>query len=142
MKQILTPFYLIAATFIGLADTLYLSYFAFHNTVPGCAIGGCEVVLTSEYSKFLGVPLAYLGLVFYIYMFALAVLLAMEPRSRALSLAALAYTLVGVSLSGIFEFYIQGVLIGTYCMYCAISALTTLVLFSVAVWHWLSTKQV
>lgn len=141
MKQILTPFYLIAATFVGLADTFYLSYFEYHNTVPGCAIGGCEVVLTSEYSKFFGVPLAYIGLVFYIYMFALAVLLAMEPRSRALSLAVLGYTLVGVSLSAIFEFYIQGVLIGTYCMYCAISALTTLALFSVAVWHWRTSSR-
>jgi uncharacterized membrane protein len=140
MKPLMTPFYLIAATFVGLADTLYLSYFAYANAVPACAIGGCEVVLTSVYSKFFGVPLAYIGLVFYIYMLALGILLAMEPRSRALSLAALGYTLVGLVLSGIFEFYIQGVLIGTYCMYCAISALTTLVLFGVAVWHWRASR--
>ncbi|HVV14940.1 MAG TPA: vitamin K epoxide reductase family protein [Candidatus Paceibacterota bacterium] len=139
-KPLLAPFYLIAATFIGLADTLYLSYFAFMNAVPGCAIGGCEAVLTSAYSKFFGVPLAYIGLVFYIYMLALAVLLAMEPRSRTLSLATLGYTLVGLGLSLVFEFYIQGMLIGEYCMYCAISAVTTLALFGTAVWHFRSTR--
>ncbi|HVZ76136.1 MAG TPA: vitamin K epoxide reductase family protein [Candidatus Paceibacterota bacterium] len=141
MKQLLTPFYLIAATFVGLADTLYLSYFAYSNAVPSCAIGGCEVVLTSQYSHFFGVPLAYIGLVYYVYMLALMVLLAMDPRSRTLSVATLGYTAIGFALSLIFEFYIQGTLIHAYCMYCAISALTTLVLFSLAVWHWRSAKR-
>jgi uncharacterized membrane protein len=132
----LTPYFLIALTFIGLADTLYLSYFAFLNITPTCAIGGCEAVLTSSYSKFLGViPLAYIGLVYYVYMLALAMLVALDPNSKLLSWATLAYTAVGVALSAYFEFYIQGTLIGSYCMYCAISAITTLLLFSTAVWH-------
>ena len=141
MKIALTPFYLIAAALVGIADTLYLSYYAFFNTVPSCAIGGCEIVLTSVYSKFLGIPLGYLGFVYYAYMLALAVLLVMEPRSRALSVAVLGYTFVGVSLSAIFELYIQGVLIGHFCIYCGLSALTTLVLFSVAVRHWLTRTK-
>lgn len=141
MKLALAPFYLIAATFIGLSDTLYLSYFAYLNTTPGCAIGGCEAVLTSVYSKFLGVPLSYIGLVFYVYMLALAVIVALEPRSRKLAMAAVAYTAVGLALSAYFEFYIQGMLIGSYCMYCAISALTTLILFSLSVWHWRATRS-
>ncbi|HVV39269.1 MAG TPA: vitamin K epoxide reductase family protein [Candidatus Paceibacterota bacterium] len=141
MKPLLTPFYLISATFVGLADTMYLSYFAYTNAVPGCAIGGCEQVLTSVYSKFYNVPLAYIGLVFYIYMLALAVLLAIEPRSKALRVGLLAYTAIGVAFSAYFEFYIQGVLIGAYCMYCAISALTTLILFGLAIWHWRTTRN-
>jgi uncharacterized membrane protein len=139
-KPLLAPFYLISATFVGLADTLYLSYFAYLNAVPGCAIGGCEQVLTSVYSKFYGVPLAYIGLVFYVYMLALAILLAMEPTSKVLHRATLLYTAIGLAFSLYFEFYIQGVLIGTYCMYCAISALTTLVLFGLAVWHYRAVR--
>ncbi|TSC68228.1 MAG: vitamin K epoxide reductase [Parcubacteria group bacterium Gr01-1014_56] len=131
----LTPYILIALSFVGLADTLYLSYFAYLNLVPGCAIGGCEAVLTSAYSKFLGVPLAYIGVVFYVYMLALSVLLAIDEHSRTLAWAALAYTAVGVLFSVYFEFYIQGVLIGAYCMYCAISALVTLGLTLTAGWH-------
>lgn len=136
----LAPFYLIAAALIGIADTLFLSYFAFLNTVPGCAIGGCEVVLTSEYSKFFGVPLGYLGLVYYAYMLALAGLIVLLPRSKELALAALFYTGIGLLLSLIFEFYIQAYLIGAMCLYCGISAFVTLALFGTAVWHYRTLK--
>ena len=136
----LAPYILIALSFVGLADTAYLSYFVYLNAVPGCAIGGCEAVLTSEYSKFFGVPLAYLGLVYYVYMLCLAGLLALEPYSKVLRLATILYTIFGLLLSAYFEFYIQGVLIGEYCMYCAISALTTLALFLTAWWHYRSTR--
>ena len=81
--MLLQPFYLIALALVGLGDTLYLSYFQYLNLIPSCAIGGCDVVLTSVYSKIFGVPLSYIGLVFYVYMLALAVLLAIEPRSKA-----------------------------------------------------------
>jgi uncharacterized membrane protein len=136
----LAPYILIALAFVGLADTAYLSYFAYLNAVPGCAIGGCEQVLTSTYSKFFGVPLAYLGLVYYAYTLCLAVLVACAPTSRVLAWAAALYALVGVGLSAYFEFYIQGTLIGAYCMYCAISATTTLALALTAWWHLRTTR--
>jgi uncharacterized membrane protein len=82
---------------------------------------------------------AYLGLVYYVYMLALAVLLAVEPHSWALKWATLLYAGVGLLLSIIFEFYIQAVLIGAMCVYCALSALTTLALFGVALWHMRTT---
>ena len=131
----LAPFYLISAALVGIGVTLYLSYFAFLNTVPGCAIGGCEAVLTSEYAKFFGVPLAYLGLVYYVYMLGLALLLVLEPNSRALAWAGLLYAGVGLLLSVYFEFYIQAYLIGAMCLYCGISAVVTLALFAIALWH-------
>lgn len=139
-KVLLTPFFLIAATFIGLADTLYLSYFQYLNLIPTCAIGGCEIVLTSVYSKFFGVPLSYIGLVYYMYMFCLAILLAIDPKSIALRLAALVYSGIGFLLSLVFIFYIQLTLLGHLCEYCAVSAVTTLILFSVSIWHWRSTR--
>jgi uncharacterized membrane protein len=135
----LTPYILVALAFIGIADTFYLSYFEYMNLIPSCAIGGCEIVLTSVYSKFLGIPLAYYGLVYYVYMLALAILLSMDESSKALARAAFAYTAIGVLFSAFFEFYIQGMLIGAYCMYCAISALTTLALVITAGWHWKNT---
>jgi uncharacterized membrane protein len=136
----LTPYWLLALAMIGLGDTFYLSYFQFHNLIPSCAIGGCAVVLTSSYSKFLGVPLSYIGLVFYAYLFCLAILMTIEPQSRALRFGALVYTGIGLALSLVFEFYIQLGLIHALCMYCAISATTTLLAFGVAVWHWRTTK--
>lgn len=136
----LAPYILLALAMIGLGDTLFLSYYQYLNLIPSCAIGGCEVVLTSAYSKFFGVPLSYIGLVYYGYLFCLSWLLIIEPRSFALRFAMLAYTGIGLAFSIYFEGYIQAVLIGALCMYCAISAITTLAAFGTSVWHWRSAK--
>lgn len=139
-KVLLTPFWFIAATFVGIADTLYLAYFHLLGIVPGCAIlDGCEKVLTSPYSKIFDMPLAYLGLVYYAYALALAILLMIEPKSFALRLGLLCYAGIGLLMSVAFELF-QFFVIGALCMYCAISAATTLALFSIAVWHVKATK--
>lgn len=138
-KPPLAPFVLLALALVGLGDALYLSYFQYLNLIPTCAIGGCEQVLTSEYSKFFGVPWSYIGLVYYAYMLCLSVLLIIDPHSRGLRLGALAYTGFGVVYSAWAIFYIQLSLIGALCQFCAISAATTLLLFIAAVWHWRSS---
>ena len=140
-KVLLTPFWLIASTFIGLGDTLFLSYYAYLNIVPGCAIGGCEIVLASPYSHPFGVPFGYIGLLYYAHMLGLAILLAIDPSSKGLRFGALAYTAIGLLCSIGFELF-QVIVIHAICMYCAISALTTLVLFGIAVWHWRATRAV
>ena len=126
---------------IGLGDAGYLSYYQYLNLIPSCAIGGCEIVLTSVHSKFLGVPWSYIGLVYYVYMFCLALLIVIEPRSRALRFGALVYTGVGFLYSVWAIFYIQLSVLHAICQFCAISALTTLLLFTVAVWHWRTTQN-
>ncbi len=133
-KVFLAPFYMLSAAMIGLGDTLYLSYFQYLGKVPTCAISGCEKVLTSEYSHFLGVPLSYLGLVYFAYFFCLAIFLAYDPTSKGLRLAVALYAGLGLLLSIGFELT-QIFLIGALCIYCAISALTTAVLFGLSVWH-------
>lgn len=140
-KPLLAPFYIIAAAFIGIADTLYLSYNHFLNLIPSCAVGGCEVVLTHPSATLYSanIPLAYLGLIYYAYLLCLAVLLAWEPRSKALSFAMLGYTAVGLLCSLAFEAF-QFFVIGAMCLYCGISAVTTLVLFGLSVWHIKSAK--
>lgn len=140
-RPLLGPYLLLALALVGLGDTLYLSYFQYLNLIPSCAIGGCEVVLTSPYSKFFGVPWSYVGLVFYLYMFCLAVLLAVEPYSKALRWGALAYTAAGAAYSCWAIFYIQLSVIGAICQFCAISALTAAALFGVALWHFVSTRN-
>ena len=137
----LTPYIVLALAMVGLGDTLYLAYFQYLNLVPACAISGCDVVLTSMYAKFLGVPLSYIGVVYYSYLFCLGVLLAIEPDSRALRIGALAYGAVGFVLSFVFVFYIQLVLIGALCQYCILSAITTTAFFATAIWHWRNTRN-
>ncbi len=141
-KLPLGPYLLIAASFVGLGITAYLSYFQYMNLIPTCAIGGCEIVLTSEHSKFFGVPWSYIGLVYYMYTLGLTVLLAIDPKSFGLRVGALAYTGAGVLYSAWAIFYIQLTVIGALCQYCAMSAVTTVVLFGIAIWHYRSTKGV
>ncbi len=134
-KPPLAPYLLLALAMVGLGDTLYLSYFQYLNLIPSCAIGGCEVVLTHAWSKFFGVPWSYIGLVYYAYLFCLALLLVVDPRSRGLRLGALVYTGVGVAYSAWAIGYVQLTVIGALCEFCAISALTTALAFATAVWH-------
>ena len=135
-KVPLAPYVLLALALVGLGDTFYLSYYQYLNLIPSCAIGGCEIVLTSAYSKFFGVPLSYIGLVYYGYMLCLSVLLCIEPRSSALRLGALLYSGLGLLLSVYFIFYIQLTLLHAICEFCAISAIATLFLFCVALWQY------
>ena len=74
-------------------------------------------------------------------MLCLALLLALDPLSRGLRWGALAYTALGVCFSIGFEL-VQGLLIHAFCMYCAISAATTLALFALAVFHVRGTKTI
>lgn len=138
-KILLTPYWIIAASMIGIADTMYLAYYHLLGITPGCVLKGCEIVLNSPYAKIADVPLAYLGVVFYVYMFALGILLSIDPHSRGLRLGLLAYTAVGVLCSLIFE-SLQIFVIGAICQYCLISALSTFTLFGLALWHYRATR--
>jgi len=142
MQKILnTPYYFIALALVGLGDTLFLSYYAFLNVIPSCALSGCEIVLASPYAHPLGVPLAYAGFLYYSFALFLGLLLAIDPRGLGVRLGTLAFAGIGLVCSIGFELF-QIFVIGAICMYCAISALTTLLLFAVAVWHWRVSKRV
>lgn len=139
-KPLITPYLLMAAAMVGLGVAGYLSYFHYLNLVPGCALGGCELVLTSPHSKILGIPWSYLGFVYYTYMLCLSILLAIDPRSKGLRFGALAYAAVGVLYSSWAIFYVQLSVIGALCQYCVMSGLTTLALFLIALSHYRTTR--
>ena len=134
-RPLLAPFWLIAAAIAGIGDTFYLSWHAFQGTLPTCSIlKGCDIVLQSQYAKVFGVPLAYIGLVFYIYLLGMSILLACDPYAKGLRFGMLAYASIGVACSVIFA-YIWIFLIHALCIYCLTSAIITLIVFALAVWH-------
>ena len=116
----------LAAAFValvGLADSVYLT--VHHITaepVPCNMISGCETVLTSTYAEIAGVPLAAFGAVAYFVAFSLALLAAFGNR--------LLWTVFGIqvvlmSLFTAWLLYLQAYVIGAFCQFCLISALTT-----------------
>lgn len=111
----------------GLADSVYLT--VHHYTaepVPCSILEGCETVLTSSYAEIGGVPLAALGAAAYFVAFSLALLAAYGDRRMWKLFGAQATVMACVSG---WLVYLQGVVIGAFCQFCLLSAISSLTLF-------------
>jgi uncharacterized membrane protein len=83
---------------------------------------------------FFNLPVGYFCVVYYLYMLCLAALLAFDPNSRGLRTGAIIYAALGACFS-IYFMYLQINFIHAFCIYCLISAVTTLLLLIAAFGH-------
>jgi uncharacterized membrane protein len=127
---------MLALALLGLAVAFYDSYALYNRQALWCPppINGCNEVANSPYARIFDLPVGYFGVVYYLYMFFLAGLLAFDPFSRGLRFGAVAYAALGVSFS-IYFMYLQINFIHALCIYCIISAVTTLLLLIAALSH-------
>jgi protein-disulfide isomerase/uncharacterized membrane protein len=97
---------------LGIADTLYLCYA--HLFLGGVCLGGggCRGVLESMYGRFLGIPLAALGL-------GLFAALALAAARRALGWARL-FAFLG-ALPAPLLIYVQASLLKAWCPFCLVA---------------------
>jgi uncharacterized membrane protein len=118
---------------IGLGVAAYDSVMVYAGQPLWCPppIDGCNVVAASPYARMLGLPVGYYGVAFYLGMLGLALLLVAAPLSRALRLAAVLGTGIGVLFS-LYFMALQIAFIHAFCIYCLVSAVTTLLLAAVA----------
>ena len=126
-KRMIVAALALAGIFIALYLTLY------KLGVIGelsCSIGSCETVNTSKWSRFLGLPVAAWGVLFYLDVFAVA-LIGTLPRfenERVISVVLVAEAAVGVLFSGWLTYLELGV-IHAICIWCVTSAvIVTLIL--------------
>ena len=100
-KLFYAPYVLLALALVGITVAFYDAYQLYNGQALWCPppINGCNEVATSPYARIYNLPLGYFGVVYYLYMFGLAALLAFDPFSRGLRFAALAYSAVGVCFS-------------------------------------------
>ena len=56
----------LALSFLGMVDTLYLSLSRQSGPIPCHVTEGCEDVLGSVYSEVAGIPISWLGFAFYL----------------------------------------------------------------------------
>lgn len=124
---------------IGLADSIFLSYKHITTDPLYCSSFGCDVVTTSAYSLILGVPVAYLGIIYYGTLVALMAAYMIGSDMRALWALRVAAS-VGVVFSGWFV-YVQLFILGEMCPYCIVSAVTTLILAIVLWSNWAVFKR-
>jgi uncharacterized membrane protein len=112
---------------VGLADSVYLTVHHFTSEpVPCSLIEGCEQVLTSPYAEIGGVPLAAFGAVAYFVAFSLA-LLATYGDDRMWKLFGLQS--IVMSAMSAWLIYVQAALIGAFCQFCLLSAVSSFTLY-------------
>ena len=130
-KRMIVATLALAGIFISLYLTLY------KIGVIGelsCSIGSCETVNTSKWSRFLGLPVAAWGLLFYLDLFAIA-LIGTFPRfenERVISIVLVAETVVGVLFSAWLT-YLELAVIHAICIWCVTSAVIVTVILVVSV---------
>ena len=113
----------------GLADSTYLTiHHLTAEPVPCSIIAGCETVLTSPYAEIGGIPLAAFGAAAYFVAFALALLAAFGNRMTWMLFGV---QVVIMSLFTVWLLYLQGYVIGAFCQFCLISAITTFTMLGV-----------
>ncbi|HXG71457.1 MAG TPA: vitamin K epoxide reductase family protein [Gemmatimonadaceae bacterium] len=121
----------LAGIFVGLYLTLYKLGIIGELT---CSIGSCETVNTSKWSTLAGIPVAAWGVLFYVEMFAIAMVgtSARLEENVAISVALVAQAVFGVIFSAWLT-YLELFVIDAICIWCVASALIVTAILIVSV---------
>jgi len=135
----LTTFVLALA---GLGVSVYLTIAHFtESALLGCSEAGlvnCTKVTTSAQSYIFGIPVAVLGLAFFVFAVAIMSPWAWRASRREIHLLRLASVVVGIGFV-LYLLYAELFIIGNICLYCTSVHVITFVLFvltmvAVAIW--------
>lgn len=109
----------------GLFVSLYLLLYrlGFYGIVLCGAGGGCEVVQTSRYAEFLGVPVAGWGVLWYAAVVGVGIwaLNAGRTADRRVAQSFLALAATGVAFT-LYLTVLEAFVIGAWCRWCLVSA--------------------
>jgi uncharacterized membrane protein len=126
---------LVALDTLGLVIATYLSSVELSGDLPYCGpLHGCETVALSPYARIGGIPVAVFGVVLSVSLLILALAWIRSGR-LALLAAHYALSLVGVVFE-IYFTYIEVVVIGAVCVWCATYGASLVARFMVALWVW------
>lgn len=120
----------------GVAVSTYLTIA--HYTSPkllACSSSGtvnCERVTTSAQSTFLGIPVAVLGLVWFVGMTVLCLPAAWRSQDRRIHLARLLGAIAGVGFA-LWLVYAELFIIGAICLWCTVAHVLAFALFVFAI---------
>jgi uncharacterized membrane protein len=130
------PAWLQLTTFIlsiaGLGVSIYLTIVHYSSGVtlacPDTGTVNCEKVITSPQSVIFGIPVAVLGLAFFVFMLAVNNPLAWRSPLRAVHLARLLSVVVGIVFV-IYLVYVEFFKVNAICLWCTSVHVITFVLF-------------
>ncbi len=126
-----------ALAILGLAASAYLTYTHFTDSaLAGCTetsgAVNCGKVTTSPQSVVFGIPVAVLGLAFYVFLVAIMSPYAWRSARREIALARIASLVVGIGFV-LYLIYAELFDIGAICLYCTSVHVITFVLFVLTV---------
>lgn len=119
----------------GLGIAIYLTITHFNKAILICNSGGaidCEKVTTSPQSVIFGIPVAMLGLLFFVPMLLLCLPAAWRSADRRIHLARLALSITGVGMI-VYLIIAELFLIKAICLWCSGVHLITFSLFVIIV---------
>jgi uncharacterized membrane protein/protein-disulfide isomerase len=124
---------------LAFAVSSYLAWHAIHQTrVAGCGVGiqtGCDIVLSSSWSYWLGIKVAVLGLGCYATLATLSVFLDW-PLPGARRWITTAFTMLAL-VAGVASLWFIGVqvfAIGDYCRFCIVADVCGLLICALTIW--------
>jgi uncharacterized membrane protein len=126
---------MIVLTAVGLCLAAYLTYVHYSGVTPPCSIKGnpCSEVQKSQYSLFVGVPVALIGLLGYIAILGSLLLARDGERARFVTMALI---LGGFGFS-LYLTYRELFTLHKICEWCVSSAVIMTVLACLSMWRFL-----
>lgn len=116
------------ASLVGFADATYLTLKYYLGTPLVCTIfEDCEKVLNSQYAMIGQIPVAFLGVIYYLAVFFLTLIYLKTKQENLINFTA-RLTIVGF-LASVWFFYLQAFVIRAFCLYCLLSVATSTSLF-------------
>lgn len=126
------PYILLSLGGLGFLDTLYLTIEHYRSVIPPCTLHGCDVVLTSQYANLYGIPLAVIGIGFYVIVMVLTMIF-LQTKNKTISSLIFGLCLAGF-IVGIYLVYLQAFVIHAFCQYCLLSEVVDFLLFDASWW--------
>ena len=115
---------------IGFSDATYLTVKHIYQADAGCLLSdGCDAVLKSEFATFMGIPLAYMGLVYYL-LIVIGITAFHQTQKSDILKGLFLLNLSGFAFS-LWVVYLQAFVLNSYCTWCLISAGVTTLLLSI-----------
>jgi uncharacterized membrane protein len=124
---------LLVLSFLGFADSTYLTMVHYKNIIPPCTITqGCETVLTSTFATIYGIPLAFFGCIYFFASMILDVLIFLHSNSVWTRKIFMLFNSSGLVSAFVF-LYLQFITIKAACQYCLLVELILFLLFGLSI---------
>jgi len=126
-------------SFTGFIDATFITVKFYLRSPLSCVFfENCNQVINSSYAEIFKVPISLLGAGFYLTIFLLSVYYLDAKRGWALKVIFF-LTVLGLVFS-LYLLYVQAFLLNQFCLYCLISAATSILLFVNTIYNFITIE--